>query len=117
MKKGCFISVIVTLTIILAAIFYIFKFHGEDVINFGKEKVMAYAHDKLNKEINQVQESPYADSLKIEIEKYFNDFDEKDIEKEIDKIEEFADNIEVVMRDSKIDSSEYVFIKQLMNKK
>ena len=42
---------------------------------------MAYAHDKLNKELNQVQESPYADSLKIEVEKYF-----KDLEPNIKKI-------------------------------
>ncbi|MBK8946496.1 MAG: hypothetical protein IPM32_14670 [Ignavibacteriae bacterium] len=112
MKKGCFLTVIITLTVIVATIFYLIKFHGEDLINIGKDKVLEFAESKLNSDLDNLQNKEYVDSLKFEMKKFFTGFENKNVEKKINKLEELSQNIELIIKDSKIDSLEFAFIKQ-----
>ncbi|MFZ1290037.1 MAG: hypothetical protein WAR79_08100 [Melioribacteraceae bacterium] len=114
MKKGCFLTVIISLTIIVAAIFYIIKYHGEDLLDIGKDKVIEFAQSKINSDLNNLENKQYVDSLKIVMNKFFKDFENKDLESKLDKLNDFSQNIEVIVKDSKIDSVEFAFIKQTL---
>ena len=116
MKKGCFISVIVTLTIALLIIFYLVKFHGESLLELGKEKLIELAEEKIINDIDNLDNSQYADSLKIVLEDYFSNLDSARIEESLEKIDEFSDNFDVIMMDSKIDSAEFEFITNILMK-
>ncbi len=116
MKKGCFISVILALTIIVAGVFYFVKNHGSDIVAYGTDKIVDYAQVKLFNEIDELQFSQYNDSLKIFVTNYFENIDTSNIEFELNKIEEISENIEAITIDKLIDSSEFSFIKKVLNK-
>ena len=116
MKKGCFLTVIISLTIILLAVFYFVKFHGEDLLEIGKEKLVEYAQSKLQGDIEDLEDGEYVDSLKIVIGDYFDNINELDVENELERIEEFTDDIEVILMDSRIDSAEFDFITNILVK-
>ena len=112
MKKGCFIAVIITLTVSLLLIFYAIKYFGDDITKFGKEKITNLAHEKINSDIAKIEKSNYADSLQQIVDNYFNDSSKVDIEAQLEGLKEFGQNIEAIINDSQIDSAEYAFLKQ-----
>ena len=116
MKKGCFLTVIITLTLILIIVFYLARFHGEDLIELGKGKLVEFAQSKIESDIDDLADGEYVDSLKIVIGNYFEDINKLDVEKELERIEEFSDDIEVILMDSKIDSAEFDFITNILVK-
>jgi len=116
MKKGCFLSVIVILTIVVIGVFYIVRFHGEDLLEIGKDKLIEFAESKIENDIKSLQEGVYTDSLKIAVKKYFSNIENLDVETGLKTIEEFSDNIEVIFMDSKIDSAEFDFITNILMK-
>ena len=116
MKKGCFLSVIVFLFVIIIAVYYIISYHGEEILNIGKEKLVALAEEKIQADIGKLKENIYTDSLKVVVDKYFSDIQELNIQDEINKIEEISKNIEVIIIDSKLDSAEFNFIKNKLLK-
>lgn len=116
MKKGCFLTVIISLTIIVLGIFYLVKFHGEDLLEMGKEQLVEIAQDQIFANIEELNNNQYSDSLKIIVESYFKKINTLDIENELKRIEEFSDDIEVILLDSKIDSAEFDFIINILNK-
>lgn len=116
MKKGCFISVILILTIIVAGIFYYVKYYGDELLEVGKEKLVELAEYKIQEDIENLEYNMYVDSLKIVVGDYFNNVKELDIETELKRIEEFSDDFEVILMDSKIDSAEFDFITKILTK-
>lgn len=116
MKKGCFLTVIIFLTIILIVVFYLVKFYGEDLLDVGKEKLVEFAQEKIYSDITDLQENEYVDSLKFVVNNYFNDLENLDVGSELEKIEELTDNFDVILMDSKIDSTEFDFIKNFLVK-
>ncbi|MBK7106706.1 MAG: hypothetical protein IPH62_15640 [Ignavibacteriae bacterium] len=114
MKKGCFLTVIISLTIFVGVVFYIIKYHGDDLIDFGKDKVIEFAQSKINSDLENLENKQYVDSLKIVMNKFFKDFENKEIETKINKLEDFSHNFEVIVKDSKIDSVEFAFVKQIL---
>ena len=116
MKKGCFLTVIISLTIVVLGIFYLVKFHGEDLLEMGKEQLVQMAQDEILTNISELENNEYSDSLKIVIENYFKDIKSLDIETELKRIEEFSDDIEVILLDSNIDSAEFDFITNILTK-
>jgi len=116
MKKGCFLTVVVALTIILIAVFYFVRFYGEDLLDVGKEKLVEFAQDKITDDINSLQDNEYVDSLRNVVGEYFSEIENLDVKNELERIEEFTDNFEVILMDSRIDSAEFDFIKKILVK-
>lgn len=110
MKKGCFISVIVFLTLLLIAVFYLVKYHGEDLLNLGKGKLIELAQEQIENDIDNIEQNEFSDSLKVVLREYFDNLDKMDVEKGLEKIEEFTDNIDVIFMDERIDSTEFEFL-------
>lgn len=116
MKKGCFLSVIISLTFLIIAIFFLIKNYGELFIDFGKDKVLSLAHEKVNDKLNELDNSEYVDSVRILFNNYFDDFNKSDIENELKRIEEVTQNFDIILTDLKIDSTEFSFLKRNLSK-
>lgn len=115
MKKGCFVSVIVFLLILLLVLFYLVKYHGTEILEAGKDQVIELSEYKIFNTLDNLENSNFNDSLKIVIKNYFNDIDTLDIKNQVKKIEELTDNINVITKDSEIDSLEFNFIIKTMH--
>ena len=116
MKKGCFLTVVIALTVILIVIFYLVKYKGEELLDFGKDKLVEFAITNIENDIENLEQNEYVDSLKIVMSDYFKNIDTLDVKLELERIEEFSDDIEVILMDSKIDSAEFDFITNILVK-
>lgn len=101
MKKGCFFSSIIFLTILVAAALYIFQNHFESfILDPGRKLIVKFVREDLENKMDKVIDSPEKKKLK----KLIYDFSEnteaikKLSEKEVNKIvslieESIADSI------------------------
>jgi len=116
MKKGCFLSVIISLTLLIIAILFLVKNYGELFIDLGKDKVLNLAREKVNDKLADLDNSEYVDSVRILFNNYFEEFDKSDIENELERIKEVTQNFDIILNDLKIDSTEYSFLKRNLSK-
>ena len=117
MKRGCFITVIVVITIIVGTVLYIFQNHFDNLIlNPGKKIIAGIVNDEISKKMKSVKES----SAKTETMAAIKSFSENSkILKLIseDDVEEIVEEIKAAAADSVIDESELKEISQLLELK
>ena len=71
MKKGCFLKIIIILTILIAAILYVVENHFDDFIRKPGEKIIKdLVFKDVNREMEYVKNSPEKDSLKVMINSF-----------------------------------------------
>lgn len=117
MKRGCFITAIVVLTIFVAAALYVFQNHFDTlVLNPGKKWLAGFVRQDFEEKLESVKDSPE----RTELQKIIRDFSEnteaikKFKEKDIKKL---INTIENAMSDSLIQKSELEEISQLIKSK
>lgn len=117
MKRGCFITVIVVITIIMGTVLYIFQNHFDNLIlNPGKKIIAGIVNDEISKKMKSVKES----SAKTEMMAAIKGFSENSkILKLIseDDVKEIVEEIKAAAADSVIDESELKEISQLLELK
>jgi len=92
MKKGCFIIVLVLLTVIVAGVIYFFKYREGDVIEVLKPMIIGSIESEINKKIEEAEKSAYSDSLKAAFNKLINDIKKKS-EIDIEKADHIFNNV------------------------
>ncbi len=116
-KKGCFLKIIIAVTILVAAITYILQNKFNDFIFKPGRKIIApiFLND-FNRELKYLKESPRKDSLKLLVKNYI---EEADNIKEIsgDSLKTFFDLINYVIADSQVTSAELKNIKDFIDKR
>lgn len=118
MKKGCFIKVIVILTILVAAVLYIIQHHLDDlVLNPAKEFFSELFVSGVDDELNFIEESPEKDSLRVLLKNYLKDkfTDTKELSNK--DINWLIDSVKIVISDSIITETDLDKIKNLIEHK
>jgi tRNA C32,U32 (ribose-2'-O)-methylase TrmJ len=113
MKKGCFLRIIIIITILTAVVLYLvtYKFN-EVILNPGKSLII----NQINRDLEYVKDSPEKDSLKQLIKDYIHSI--KKVDKLSDKsIGEFIDTLRVALSDSVIDDREYKSLYNILHTK
>jgi len=118
MKKGCFIKIIIVLTIIIAAILYILQNHLDDVvINPGKKLISDLIVGGIDDELNCIRETPEKDSLRFLLKEYLKDKISKTKEINTGDLNWIIDSIKVIVTDTLITQNNLNRIKELINLK
>jgi len=118
MKKGCFIKIIIVLTIIIAAILYILQNHLDDVvINPGKKLISDLIVGGIDDELNYIRETPEKDSLRFLLKEYLKDKITKTKEINTGDLNWIIDSIKVIVTDTLITQNNLNRIKELINLK
>lgn len=110
MKKGCFLTVIIGLTLLVITFYYLVKFHGEEILEMGTEQLFQIAQTKIETDISKSEYNIYTDSIMVVVENYFNDLKHLEPQLQLERIEELADDFGVILMDSQIDSAEFDFV-------
>ena len=117
-KKGCFLKIIIALTIIIAVILYIVQNHLDDVvINPAKKVISSFMVSGAFKHLTYIKETPEKDSLKILLKDYVKDKISKSKSINSDDLDWLLDSIKVVATDSLITKDDLNKIKELINLK
>ena len=117
MKKGCFLKIIIILTILIAAVLYIFENHFDDLIlKPGENIIKGIVFKDVNKKMEFVKNSPEKDSLRVLINNFVSDKLHKEHNIDSKKIEDLIDSIGSTLNDSVISSTELEHLKLLFKK-
>jgi hypothetical protein len=117
MKKGCFITAIFVITLIVGTALYIFQNHFDTlVLNPGKKLLAGFVKKDLEEKLEVVIDSPEKTELKNLIKSYAENTEaiKKLKEKDIDEI---ISVIESTVSDSVINKSELEKISQIIESK
>jgi hypothetical protein len=114
-KKGCFIKLIIILTILVAGALYVVQNKFDDfILKPGKKFLMPVIKSDINKNLQQINPSPERDSLIVLLNNYFVSLKEnKNINSE--HIKEIVEAIQSAFKDKKIDKNELSEISKLIN--
>jgi hypothetical protein len=117
-KKGCFLKIIIVLTIIIAVILYIAQNHLDDVvINPAKKVISSFMVSGAFKHLTYIKENPEKDSLKILLKNYMRDKISKSKSISDEDLDWLIDSIKVIATDSLITKDDLNKIKELINLK
>jgi hypothetical protein len=105
MKKGCFIIVLVLITVVIAAVIYFFKYREGDIVEVLKPMIVSSVEDEINKKISEAKKNAYSDSLKTAFDKLILKV-KKESEIDIEKADLIFNSIRFALSDKKIDSLE-----------
>jgi hypothetical protein len=114
MKKGCFIKIIIILTILTAAVIYIIKnYYKELILEPGKKALTGIFVDKFNDEFAFINESPGKDSLRSIIGDMLVTRMENEKEISDEGLKHFFESISYTFEDSEITLSEVEEIRKI----
>jgi hypothetical protein len=117
MKKGCFITAIFVITLIVGAALFIFQNHFDTlVLNPGKKLLANFVKKDLEEKLEVVIDSPEKTELKKLIKNYSENTEALKKLKKKD-IEEIISFIESAVSDSVIKKSELEEISQIIESK
>lgn len=114
MKKGCFIKIIIILTILTAAIVYIIQNHFDELILRPGKKALAEMYiSEFNTKASFIAESPEKDSVRNIVRDLVLNQIEKEKNLSNESLKSFFDSISHTLKDSIITFSELEEIKKI----
>lgn len=113
MKKGCFFSSVIFVTIVIGLGIYLFRKYSPQIKDFGKEKIVQMTIEEIDKKIDEVEYSVYRDSLKIFLKDQSKKISKYDFEDAMGKFGNIAEQIRFFIKDKKIDSIEFTALKNM----
>lgn len=115
-KRGCFLKIIIALTIVVAVILYIVQNHLDDVvINPAKRVISSFITNEAFKHFTYIKNTPEKDSLKVLLNDYLKDKITKTKSLNTEDLDWLIDSIKVVVTDSLITKNDLTKIKELIN--
>lgn len=113
MKKGCFLTAIIFLTILIGSGVYLYKKYSYKLEDYGKDKIMKITLEKINKKIDELEKNKYNDSLKLFIKNKAEELKRKEFIYSMNRFQTIIDYTKILIEDNKIDSAEFYNIKKL----
>lgn len=113
MKKGCFLSSIIILTIVIGVGLYLYKKYWHEITDYGKEKIIEVSINDINEEINKLEKSIYQDSLKLLLKEQFTKYKNVNFEDTMNKFSHVIEQANYFINDGSIDSLEFKTLKNL----
>lgn len=114
MKKGCFLTTVVTGTILIGIIFYIGDKHGDKIVDFFKGRVVKLTLDSADEYFDKLTQTEYKDSLKTLWNNAFKNAEQMEFDDGINYISGILSKIDSFAKDSLISAEELSAIKTLI---
>ena len=116
-KKGCFLKIIIALTIVVAVILYIVQNHLDDVITPAKRVISTFVTNEAFKQLTYIKDAPEKDSLKVLLNDYLKEKITKTKSLNTEDLDWLIDSVKVFVTDSLITKNDLNKIKELINLK
>ncbi|MCU7494979.1 MAG: hypothetical protein HF314_00700 [Ignavibacteria bacterium] len=115
MKKGCFVTAIIFLTILIGSAIYVFKNHKDRVILWVKPFIVNNIRSKTDDELNKFKDTQYRDTLRAIIKDYVKLVKNND-SYDLKKGQDFLDEIQFILHRKQIDSTDIRKLTEFLNK-
>lgn len=115
MKKGCFVTAIIILTILLGSGIYIFRNHKGVLLRWAKPFVVSKVQKETEKKIALIKDDQYKDTLRAIINEYVEVVENND-NYDINKGKDFMDELQSIFHRKQIDSTDIRQLTEFLNK-
>ncbi len=118
MKKGCFVKIIIVLTVIVAAALFLIQNYGDELIfKPGEKFIKSLVFKDVTKQLEYVRETPEKDSLKALLDNFIHARvrNKEEIKINSEEIESLVDSVEIFLKDSLITDNEIEKVKRLFD--
>ncbi|MCU7490905.1 MAG: hypothetical protein HF300_10095 [Ignavibacteria bacterium] len=115
MKKGCFVTAIIILTILLGSGIYIFRNHKGVLLRWAKPFVVSKVQKETEKKIALIKDDQYKDTLRSIINEYVEVVENND-NYDINKGKDFMDELQSILHRKQIDSTDIRQLTEFLNK-
>lgn len=115
MKKGCFVSIILSLTVLIAVSIYIVKKHRNTAFSAVKPIVLSSMENGFREDIENIKDKEYSDTLNSLVTRYF-EHAKTNKEFGLDDIKVFGEEVKWVTKDGIIDSADISKLTDFLNK-
>ncbi len=115
--KGCFFKLIILFTFLVAIVFYVYEYHGDEIWDWGTDKLVEYAMTRVKENVEDLDASEYKDSLKVLVSDQFDKVKQMEWEKISDQTRAFFEKTEQFIEDNVIDSDEFKELKETIKEK
>jgi len=114
MKKGCFLTAIVTGTIVIGIIFYIGDKYGDNIVEYFKGRVVELTSNSADEYFEKLAQTEYKDSLKVLWDDAFDEAKGMEFEDGINYMSGVLLKIERFTKDSVLSTDELGNIKKMI---
>jgi hypothetical protein len=115
--KGCFFKIILLFTVVIAIIYYVVKYHGNEIWDWGSEKLIEYAIENIKENVDDLDASEYKDSLKVLVSEQFEKIKDMDWKEISEETKSFVEKAQDFIEDNVIDSEEFKELKKIVKEK
>ena len=113
MKKSCFFSVIISITLIIGIGLYLLKRYSPEIKKFGKDKIIQMSLKDLNEKIDKLQTSNYNDSLKLFLRTQVKAVEDSSFKESMNRFSSLSQQVKYFIKDGSIDSVEFKALKNM----
>ncbi len=117
MKKGCFVKLIIIITIFTAIVVYIIQYKFDElVVKPGKKFISSFAVEQVREKFSELKPSPEKDTLSLLAKDIFSD---SAVSKEIPvgELHEFVQSLDRAALDSILTPAELQNLKNILNER
>ncbi len=116
MKKGCFVKIIIALTVLIAVVLFLVQnYFDEFILKPGEKLIKGVVFEGFNREMKNVKETPEKDSLRVLMDNFVHSRikNKKEISINGEEMEKLVDSAKIIFADSLITADELEKIKKL----
>ncbi|AFN75789.1 hypothetical protein MROS_2559 [Melioribacter roseus P3M-2] len=115
MRKGCFLTLVITITVAIGSLIFIYRQYGSVIKNYAKEKIFEIGVNDLKKDFDNLQRNNYDDSLRVFFFNRIENLKKKDFEESMKNFEKIAERTKMFIEDGVIDSLEFNILKKMID--
>ncbi|MBN1638344.1 MAG: hypothetical protein JW866_05220 [Ignavibacteriales bacterium] len=112
MKLGCFFKSIFLVITIIGIAYYVIDKYGQEILDYGVDKIYKEQMDRLISNIEKVEESVYKDRVKLFVFDLISKAEKGDYNIVIDQNLSILAKIEEAIRDNIIEEEEFLKINE-----
>jgi hypothetical protein len=116
LKKGCFVKIIIVLTVLIAVVLFLAQnYFDELILRPGEKLIKGFVFKGINREMRYVKETPEKDSLKVLMDNFVHNRlkNKKEISINGEEMKKLVDSVKIFFADSLITADELEKIKKL----
>ena len=112
-KRGCFIGLLLVLTVVITIIVYFFKYHKNEVEGIFKPIALSSLRNDVFEKLDKIKDDQYKDSLKSIVSDYITQIKSRE-NFDMEKAGDFFKNVKIMLSDGNIDSLEITSLRKLL---
>lgn len=114
MKKGCFLTTITIVTILIGTSLYIGDKYGDRILQFFKGRVIELTADSFEDYIHRITDDAYSDSLKVLWSEVTKEAASMEMEEGLDYMSTVLKKMKSYTKDSLFTSEEFENLKEFI---